>query len=161
MKKNISIAILLICMTALNTSCSKNSKASPGELAKRKNTAKTMVNKALAFYEKNGKDKTIEELNKKDGQFVINDMYVFAYTNKGVLIANPLNKQLLGNDLSNWIDSRGKFFRQEMIEKTKNSGSGWITYVYSHPKTKEVRDKMTYCKGVDDLILCSGLYYKK
>ena len=59
-------------------------------------------------------------------------------------------------------DSKGKVFRQELVDKSmKNSAEGaFVTYTYPHPITKKEVDKLTYGKYFKewDWIIVSGVY---
>ena len=44
--------------------------------------AKSLVQEAAAFYQAQGKDATLKELNNPQGKFVRGDLYVFAYALK-------------------------------------------------------------------------------
>ena len=60
--------------------------------------AKTMVEKAEAYYQANGKEKTIQEINNPKGEFVKGELYVFAY-DAGRYHALPIRLT------QNWWDS--------------------------------------------------------
>ncbi len=59
-------------------------------------------------------------------------------------------------------DSKGKMFRQELVDNAlKNVSEGaFVTYTYPHPTTKKDIDKLTYAKYFKewDWIIVSGLY---
>lgn len=120
--------------------------------------AKALVEQAGEFFMVNGKEKTIEEINKPEGQFIIGDFYVFAYDLKGVVIAHPYRRSLIGKSVLNEADSRGKYFRREIIERAKKQGDGWVEYRYKNPTTRKEKLKTTYFKKVDDMVICCGAY---
>jgi cytochrome c len=123
-----------------------------------KTEAKAMVIKAEEFVMANGKEKAIAEFNKPDGQFVKDYFYVFAYDLKGTVIAHPHRPSLLGKNVINETDSKGKLFRKEIVEKAIAEGEGWVEYKYQNPTTKKEKSKTTYFKKVDDMIICCGAY---
>ena len=120
--------------------------------------AKAMVIKAEEFVMANGQEKAIAEFNKPDGQFVKDYFYVFVYDLKGTVIAHPHRPSLLGKNVLNESDSKGKLFRKEIVEKAKAKGEGWVDYKYLNPTTKKEKSKTTYFKKVDDMIICCGAY---
>jgi signal transduction histidine kinase len=124
--------------------------------ASKKDLARSIVRKAIHFYKANGKGKTIEAIN--GGKFRKGELYVFAYSMEGVLIAHPVNKSLIGKNLLDIPDDAGRLFRKDIVEKAKSSGTGWVDYKYKNPKTDKVEDKVTYIKRVDDIIFCCGVY---
>lgn len=120
--------------------------------------AKALVESAEEFFLANGKEKTIEEINKPEGKFIVGDFYVFAYDLKGVVIAHPYRRSLIGKNVLNEADSRGKYFRREIIERAKKQGDGWVEYRYKNPTTRKEKLKTTYFKKVDDMVICCGAY---
>jgi len=123
-----------------------------------KAVAKAMVEKAAAFLNENGKEKTIAEINKPDGQFVQGELYVFAYDLNAVMLAHPKNPKLIGQNLMDKPDSKGKLFRKEIIDKAKSAGSGWVDYFYLNPQTGKEEAKTTYLKKAGDMVICCGAY---
>jgi hypothetical protein len=121
-----------------------------------KDQAKAMVQKAIKFFNANGKEKTLEAIT--GGKFLEAELYVFAYNTEGVLIAHPVNKSLIGKNLIDVPDDAGKLFRKEIIQKAKISGSGWVDYKYKNPKTEKIEHKTTYFRKVKDIIICCGIY---
>ncbi len=119
--------------------------------------AKMMVEKAVAYLNEHGKDKALAEFNKPDGMFAKGDLYVFAYDTDGVMVGHP-NPKLIGVNLLDKPDSKGKLFRKEINELAKNKGSGWVDYTYLNPVSKQEEPKTTYIQKVDGLIICGGAY---
>ena len=120
--------------------------------------AKMMVEQAVAFVKENGKTKALQEFNKPNGKFVKGDLYVFAYDLNAVMMAHPINPKLIGKNLFNEADSKGKLFRKEIVELAKSKGSGFVDYTYLNPKTKALEPKTTYIQKVEDIIVCCGAY---
>jgi len=120
--------------------------------------AKAMVIKAEEFVNANGKEKAIAEFNKQDGQFVKDYYYVFVYDLKGTVIAHPFRPSLVGKNVLSEPDSQGKLFRKEIVERAKAKGDGWVEYRYMNPTTKKEKNKATYFKKVDDMIICCNAY---
>ncbi|MGD0339642.1 MAG: cache domain-containing protein [Bacteroidota bacterium] len=148
MKRIIVVSILaLIAIFGMGNTMSAASK---------KDEAKAMVRKAIQFYKANGKEKTLEAITA--GKFKKDELYVFAYSKEGVMLAHPVNKSLIGKNLIDVPDDAGKYFRKEIVQKAKASGIGWVDYKYKNPKTERVEDKTTYFKKVDGIIFCCGVY---
>jgi cytochrome c len=121
--------------------------------------AKSLVEKAAAFYKASGKDATLKELSNASGQFVKGDLYVFAYgLTDGTVVAHPTNPKLIGKNMIDIPDPDGKLFRKEIWEVAKAKGSGWVDYKYLNPESKKVERKTTYCLKVGDIILNCGAY---
>lgn len=124
-----------------------------------KEKAVALVKKAVAYYKANGMDKAFDEFMKAGGQFAEGDLYIFVYDTKGTMLAHP-NRALIGQNLIDKPDSKGKMFRKDIIDMAKAKGSGWVDYVYTNPKTLEDEAKTTYFEKVDDLVICCGIYKK-
>jgi cytochrome c len=120
--------------------------------------ARSLVEKAVAFLKANGKEKALAEFNKQDGRFVKGDLYVFVYDLSGVMVAHPVNPELVGKNLFNEPDSKGRLFRKKIVELAKAMGAGWVDYTYLNPVTKKEEHKTTYFQREGDLIVCCGAY---
>ncbi len=120
--------------------------------------AKKMVEQAIAYARANGQEKALKEINNPKGKFVKGEMYVFAYDLNGVMKAHPVNPKLIGQNLLNEPDSKGKLFRKEIVELAKTKGSGLVDYTYLNPATKQEESKTTYIQKEGDLIICCGAY---
>ena len=124
-----------------------------------KENAVALVKKAVAYYKANGMDKALEEFIKPGGQFVEGDLYIFVYDLNGTMLAHP-NRALIGQNLIDRPDAKGKMFRKDIIGIAKTKGSGWVDYVYTNPKTLEDEAKTTYFEKADELVICCGIYKK-
>lgn len=129
----------------------------PKEVRKPTHEAKAMVEKAIAYLKEHGVDKTLAEINEPGGLFAKGELYVFAYDLNGTLVAHP-NPAIVGKNLLNQPDSKGKLFRKEISELAKTKGSGFVDYMYLDPVTKKERRKTTYIQKIDDMIFCCGAY---
>lgn len=122
--------------------------------------AEGIVEKAAAFAAKNGNDKLIAEVNKKDGPFNQGDLYVFVYDKTGTLLANPVTPALIGKNQVSEPDADGKLFRKEIIEVANTKGTGWVNYKYKNPASGALEPKVSYVKKQGDLIIIAGVYVK-
>jgi len=120
--------------------------------------AKAMVEKAEAYFQANGKEKTLQELNNPKGEFVKGEIYVFAYDAAGTVIAHPVNAKLVGTNTLEVPDVDGKLWRKEAMEKVKKDGTAVVDYKFKNPVSGKVEQKTTYFKKVGDIILGCGTY---
>lgn len=121
--------------------------------------ARALVQKAVGFYRRSGRERFLEETSNPRGAFRRGDLYVFAYDRGMTLLAHPVKPELIGQNLLNkkdWVG--GTFFRREIRDLARSKGSGWVDYEYEHPASKALDSKTTYVEGVDDLIICAGAY---
>lgn len=120
--------------------------------------AKAMVEKAVAFYKANGKDKAFAEINNAKGQFAKDDLYVWVSDLKMTVLAHGANQKLIGKELVDLKDTDGKLFMKEIGDGAKAKGSGWADYKWTNPTTKKVELKSTYFQREGDLIFACGIY---
>jgi signal transduction histidine kinase len=149
MKK--SVTALVVCFFLIGIMVSSGNASSKEE-------AKAMVEKAIAFYKANGKEKTFAEVNNTKGKFTKGDLYVFVYDMTGTVHAHGANLKMIGKDLSDIKDPDGKSFVKERIELAKTKGKGWQDYKFTNPVTKKVEQKTAWIEKVDEFIFGCGAY---
>jgi cytochrome c len=120
--------------------------------------AKRWVEDAAAFYKACGKRIALAEYTNPNGKFVQDDMYIFALNPKGTMLAHGVNEKFVGEEFVDIQDDDGKHFIKEIIDIANTQGSGWVEYKWYNPITKKVLQKTVFCKKVDNLIICSGVY---
>lgn len=150
MFKKVIISIF-ICLFVVTSLYAAEKRATPSE-------AKKLVEKAVAYVKANGEEKAIKEFNNPKGEFVKGDLYVFALDPKGVLLANVNLTKLVGTNIYNMPDSKGKLNRKEMVDLANSEGSGWVTYHQLNPKNKKDEAKISYVQKVGNLIVGCGAY---
>lgn len=119
-----------------------------------------LVKDVKTYLEVNGLEKTLDVLNDPKGQFMKGDLYVFSYDLNGFVLAVYFKPALIGQNVMEVPDAKGKKFRKEMIERAKTEGSGWVDYYGEHPKTKLLEEKTTYFERAGDVVLGCGIYKK-
>jgi len=122
--------------------------------------AKALTEKAAAYWKANGREKAIAEINNPKGQFVKGELYVVAQDFNGVVLANAVNPERVGQNFSNLKDPSGRYFAREMVEAAKK-GSGVVEFVFVNPTTKKFQPKTNYVRrvqGEDALVMC-GIFH--
>ena len=127
--------------------------------------AEALVKKAVIFVKANGVAKAVETFNKKDGEFVKDDLYVFMFRvsdkegARVVTLAHAVNPGLIGKDLYDLKDPNGVQFMAAMAVKAMKENGGWVDYKWSHPQTKKIGNKSSYAlpAGPDIFVGC-GIY---
>jgi len=127
--------------------------------------AEALVKKAATFVKANGVDQAIKSFNKKDGEFIKDDLYVFMFRvsdkegARVVTLAHPVNPGLIGKDLYDLKDPNGKQFIAAMATKAMKENGGWTDYKWSHPQTKKIGNKSSYAVAVGpDIFVGCGIY---
>jgi len=77
----------------------------------------------------------------------------------GTMIAHPIKASLVGKNLIDLKDSEGKEFFKDMIKVAKESGSGWVDYMWPKPGEEKPSPKTSYVLKVnDDVFVGAGVY---
>jgi len=118
--------------------------------------AKALVEKAIAYYKANGREKALAEFSNPKGPFVKGHLYIFAYNPEGTIIAHGGDPKLVGQDFIDVKDADGKYFVREFIKIGPKGG--WVKYKWKNYVTKKIEDKTTYLKRIDDVIIGCGVY---
>jgi len=120
--------------------------------------AQAMVDKAIAYFQANGKAKAFAAFDDPKGQFVKDDLYIYVLDFKGDILSHGANKKLIGQHFIDIKDADGKLFFREIIDVAKTKGSGWVDYKWTNPLSKKVEPKSAYVKKNGDYIFCCGIY---
>ena len=120
--------------------------------------AKALVDKAVAFYKANGKDKSIAAFNDPKGEFVKGDLYIFMMDEACNTLAHGANAKLVGKNVAELKDADGHLFMQA-IRETAKKGGGWVDYKWTNPETKKIQAKSSYVQPLEDgLFVACGIY---
>ena len=120
--------------------------------------ARDWVNNAISFYRASGKRIALAEFSNPTGMFIQDEMYIYALSPHGTMLAHGVNEKFVGEDFMNLMDSDGKKFIKEIIDKANAEGKGWVEYKWYHPVSKQWLPKVAYFEKVDDLIIVSAIY---
>lgn len=124
-------------------------------------SAIAMVERGVAYHQKNGKDALIREVNNKNPEFNQGPTYMVVRDLEGTVLAHPVNPRLIGKNLNVLPDVDGKYFRKEIVDTALTKGKGWVDYRYNNPVTKEIEKKSVYLVKSGDLIIEAGIYKGK
>ena len=89
---------------------------------------KQLVKTAVAYFKQNGPEATFALVSNPKGPFVKGDIYMFVYDFKGKVEAHGQNAALVGQNLIDLSDSRGKPIIKELIQIARTKGKGWLDY---------------------------------
>jgi len=119
---------------------------------------KAHVKAAVKMCKEVGVAKCTEELNKKESKWVKGDLYIWANDFDGIITAHP-KKPIKGKNLYKYKDLAGNQLFKNFIDKVKADGSGWVDYVWSHPKTNKQTPKTSYVEGIgENQLIGAGIY---
>lgn len=125
--------------------------------------AMNLVKRAVAMAGKKGLNATIRAIQDKNGPFKSGkDTYVYAGSTEIVtLLAHPvMPEKLVGPDLSNWPDKRGKLFFNDLVDVARSKGEGWVDYWWPKPGETTPSLKSTYVLKVphENAYFACGIY---
>ncbi len=121
-------------------------------------TTKQLVKTAVAYFEANGREATFDLITNSHGPFVKGDIYSFAYDFNGTVAAHGQNEALVGQDLIDLRDSRGKPLIKEMIELAKSKGKGWVEYYWRNEFKRSYVEKVVDPKTKTEYFISAGYY---
>lgn len=118
----------------------------------------SLVDKAAAYAQGNGKDMAIQAINK--GKFVNGTLSVFAADFKGICLADP-NPTVVSNDLSNLQDAKGTFYIKNMTAMAKSLPPGpgkgdFVYYYWTTPATHNIEQRAAYVEKIDSTWWIAG-----
>ncbi|HET9578581.1 MAG TPA: cache domain-containing protein [Usitatibacter sp.] len=147
---------LAVLMLALAPLVSTSAVAATSEHATLEE-AKALVHKARAYIQKNGQEKAFAEFNRRDGQFVDRDLYIYVYDKNLKNLAHGGNAKLIGKDLGDLRDPDGKFVNRGLLEAAQKGG-GTYTFKFFNPASGKIETKTGYAEMEGDVMVGSGVY---
>ena len=128
----------------------------------------TLVQQTKQAIEKNALQ-TLARVNRAEHPYKNKDnpsLYIFVFDTDLTVVAHAIKTKVIGKNVKGKPDVKGKKFRDEMLVKVKQDGSGWVDYYFLNPKSKKTEHKTAYvelAKGSDgkEYIVGSGKYYSK
>jgi len=116
------------------------------DFEQKKNDVIAFVKKGVSYFYSQGAEKTFCAIQSGDADFVLGDLYLFAFDFDGICKGSGGDKGLYGQALLRLRDEEGICFVKDLIEMAK-SGGGWVEYIWEYaPKlsyVEKVQDKAT------------------
>jgi polar amino acid transport system substrate-binding protein len=110
---------------------------------------KSFVEMAKDYALKQGKVKALADFNRQDGEFINDDLYVFAYDYNGTVLAWPYRPDQIGANRMNETDLLGKEHIKGMVAAAKR-GNGTVLYFSENPKRNNKTElKSSYVQDID------------
>jgi signal transduction histidine kinase len=161
-----SLITIIIVFTLFSTSCSTQANSLSNEESNNRIAQATVHVTAVGLGEmlKGITDETQRvELVRKfiDPIRFFDDQsgYFYVYYYNCVNLAHAIDKTLLGKDLTEYKDMKGKFVIQELSSASKNGG-GFVVFYWPHPRTKVEQKKIGYVEPIPgtDYFIGTGYY---
>jgi signal transduction histidine kinase len=143
--------------------------ASPAALAQTAtlSQAKDLVKKGRAYLRDQGCEKTFKEIS-EGTMFKVpgyTELYLYAYDEKLVNLAHGGNPRLVGKDLREMRDTKGRLLNQDLLKAAK-SGGGSVEFDFLNPGTGNVDPKVGWAEmetktSCGPVMIGSGVYRPK
>lgn len=150
MKKILALFAALFVSLAVHAADADANRATPAE-------AEAMVKKAVAYYKKNGREKSMTEFMRNPGPFVDRDLYVTVYDMQANDLAH-INPKMVGKNMMDLRDADGKYHIKERMEAAQKGTSGWQDFKFFNPVSKRIEPKKMYWEKYDNLVFACGAY---
>ena len=149
---SIAITALLVTLGAM-PAAAQDKKGTAAE-------ATAMVDKAIAFMKKNGREKAFAEFNNHKGQFTDRDLYVVVNDMKGKVLSHGANAKMIGKEMIDLRDVDGKYFVKERVEMMSKGpdAKGWQDYKFMNPVSRQIEPKSMYLHRFEDVMVGCGIY---
>ena len=112
------------------------------------------VEKALDFYDENGREATIDFYNTRDS--VDGEWYVFIIDDESGMVAHPTRPARIGLKFGDLVDVNDKNYGAEFAAA---SGDGsWVSYMFRNPANDALEQKHSWVVRRNGLVFGSGWY---
>lgn len=157
LKKNVMLFVLAVCgLMGLNSVAQASAERATKE------EAVAMVKKAVAFYKKNGREKSLVAFSDQTGQFKDRDLFLIVLDNNGLVLAHTALKRMIGANIMELKDQNGIEIIKSFYKAVEKSNSGWsVEYTFINPATQQLEPKLTYIEKVDDILIACGYHFLK
>ncbi len=117
------------------------------------------VDEALNYSLDNGREKALEAFNDPEGEFVQDDLYIFAYDFNGTVLALPFQPEIVGLNRIELKDANEVAFIRDFLSLAR-TGGGESYYLYPNPAENMTEElKLSYVTKVDETWwLGAGIY---
>ncbi len=119
-----------------------------------------LVNRTVAYARVNGKEKTLATINDPKGPFVSGDLFVWAESTDGTVLADPFFTSGIGQNFIGFTDSNGVKTTQVGISSMKD-GTGFSHAMFPNTASNGTAEvpKLVYMMPVDDSWWIGGGIY--
>jgi cytochrome c len=120
--------------------------------------AQALLDKAVAYFDKNGAAPAFCAFNDPNGAFHKGPLYVFAISMDGVYFAHSAAPTLIGTSLRDTRDAAGQPIGILIMEAAASDQSAPVEYMWLNYETNKVEKKRTFLKRVEGFVLGVGYY---
>ncbi len=122
--------------------------------------AKNLVRDAVTMFEQKGRDYTLRVVGNISGPFRKGSTHAFVMSMKGIVLAHPANKELVGKDVTTIKDWNGTLFFRDMVTVAREDKKGWVEYWWLRHGQQKPTLTRTYIEAVpnEDLFVAASYY---
>jgi cytochrome c len=137
--------------------------ASSPVLAEKETEVIALVNAAIQAFADKGTDHALKLINSPSSPFRKREIYVYAMSLDGVMLAHPANRDLVGKSQESFVDAKGTHINPVLREAMRKDGEGWAEYWWMRHGEKDPTLKRTYVKKVpgENIFVAAGYYVTK
>jgi cytochrome c len=121
--------------------------------------AVSLVDKAVAMFQEQGKDSALKAINDPKGPFVKGELYIFAVTMDNILLGHPYEYSMRRLPINSLKDGNGNSLVEMFKKALEKEGSGWAEYLWAKPGEDKPSRKRTFVKMVPKENLYVGVGY--
>lgn len=114
------------------------------------------VKKAVKLIQEKGPEQAFPILSDPKGEFVHGELYVFTYNMDGTIVQH-LRPKLVGKNMMNIKDKKGKCLACDFLRIAKEKGEGWSEYWWPRPNSSKLSLKVSYIMKVPNMELFAGV----
>ena len=118
----------------------------------------SLVDQAINLVAEIGPRDAFRQFMLPEGGYISGDLYIFVLNPAGTILANGANPGSVGNNALLAQDRHGHYFVKSMLLRAFSAGDGWTNYEWISPCTGKMATKSSYCRRIDDFVVCMGLY---
>lgn len=119
--------------------------------------AQALVAKAIAYFDANDAETAFAAFNRRDGEFVDRDLYVFVYGPDRTIISHGADVGLIGTPVDTLIDINGKPFATAIQDEATEDGV-WVNYTWYNPISRELHAKSSWVVRHEGYVFGAGIY---
>jgi signal transduction histidine kinase len=144
------LIVFALCMLLVAVVLTAQERASAAQ-------AQALVARAIALYDKAGRDAAFAAIEDRHGDFVDHDLYIFVYGPGRTIVAHGSNPALVGTVADTLIDVDGVSFGTKFMNEATENGV-WVDYKWHDPVTREDLPKSSWIVRHDGYVFGAGIY---
>ncbi|MDE2605345.1 MAG: cache domain-containing protein [Burkholderiales bacterium] len=118
----------------------------------------SLVKAGARHMREHGVPQACRDFMDRQAGFFRGEDYLFVLDMNHTVLSYPPDPAAVGRNDRDARDAYGKLFSRDTVELARTSGSGWVDYHMTNPRSGRVEPKSVYCERVGDVIVGCGIY---